>query len=763
MEFWLILGGGGFVLYLVIKSMKKSSTVQSRSSHISPPKNDAWARTSSSNRVSAHYDDDKDEEDFATFTISYGHEEAKSKNKTTGKWVQSGESIGVKGHTITGGNFYFGGQLASLDGYGTEASLVDDTLKVANQPSTYEDESLGYWPKYNCISEKCRGAFLNWLASERNNPSTPIGYVFIYFYGIERRVLLDATNDDFDDTEFLELFNEIIRLSETFKGNRSFKTYSDRLLEVMCLKRPKVVTLPKSVEIRSGNSLLFKHRLATTVKSEIPIPPDLALDWVKYDVNYTLKKPARRCPDEFSQLFSRIYSKKFNAGLIVKPNKTKLRLGYHPASSSLRGISNEIDTYDLPDPSVLKGPINKLTAIADECTEALDAYSRYLGKSDTSKTDITAVLLLPEELSDIGATLGLSKFKQWAEDSIASKNGIVDFSELWQFTKTPLPAKINKKESELIQSLAEKAGFGLVPDTRYHHAKPSVDGKLVLFGEGHGKYFEPSQAFNEMGMTLRLGAMVATIDSHVDEAEFTLLKQLIDHDTNLSPPEKRSLHAYLIWRLNTASNVTGLKARLEKLGIKEKAAVSKILIGVALSDGKIDPDEIKQLEKIYTLLGLDKSLVTGDIHNFTTGKATSASAQSTPKTTTGAGTSAGFQLDESVLAIHESQTKDVQNMLSGIFADEESIEETPASEEYDTDKEDIGIDAQHYALYESLINRDRWSRDEMDELCKKLGLMTSGAIETINDWSFEKVDAPVLEEEADAVYVDQEIVEELEG
>ncbi len=102
-------------------------------------------------------------------------------------------------------------------------------------------------------------------------------------------------------------------------------------------------------------------------------------------------------------------------------------------------------------------------------------------------------------------------------------------------------------------------------------------------------------------------------------------------------------------------------------------------------------------------------------------------------------------------------------MLSAIFVDEEPIEETPVSEEYDTDKEDMGIDAQHYALYENLISRDRWSRNEMDELCKKLGLMTSGAIETINDWSFEKVDAPVLEEEADAVYVDQEIVEELEG
>ncbi len=741
--------------------MKKSSAVQSRSSQAPPPKKDAWSRTSSPNRVSAHIDDEGDEDDFATFTISYGHEEAKSKNKIAGQWVRSGESISIKGHAITGGNFYFGGQLASLDGYGTEASLIDDTLKVTNQPLTYEDESLGYWPKYNSISDKCRGALLSWLASERNDPAAPLGYVFIYFYGLERRVVVDSIQSGVDDTEFKNIFEEILRLKDIYGTSRSFLNYATRLLEIMCLLRPNVVSHADLEKNPKQDSVLLKHKLAKTVDQGNPIHAELALAWLKIIPDYNLRKPARRCAYEFSQMFTRLYAKKYDEGIIVKPNKTRLKIEYWPASSTLRGI--KIPHEDLPDPSNLKGPTNKLTAIADECTEALDAYSRYLGKSDTSRTDIAAVLLLPEELNDIGATLGLSKFKQWAEDSIASKNGIVDFSEFWQFTKTPLPAKINKKESELIQSLAEKAGFGLVPDTRYHHAKPSIDGKLVLFGEGHGKYFEPSQAFNETGMTLRLGAMVATIDSHVDEAEFTLLKQLIDHDTNLSPTEKRSLHSYLIWRLNTASNVTGLKARLEKLGAKEKAAVSKILIGVALADGKIDPDEVKQLEKLYTLLGLDKSLVTGDIHNVTTRKVT-ASNQPTSKTSvSGEGSSTGFELDESALAIHESQTKDVQSMLSAIFVDEEPIEETPVSEEYDTDKEDMGIDAQHYALYENLISRDRWSRNEMDELCKKLGLMTSGAIETINDWSFEKVDAPVLEEEADAVYVDQEIVEELEG
>ncbi len=744
MEFWLFIGVG-VVLYFVFRSLKLSAYKRDsdNSSKVGSPENEIRVTMKPTNRVVADHNED---DDLATFSISYGYDEEKSKNKTPGKWIKPGQSISVKGHEITRGSFYFGGRIPSLGGYGTEASLVDDSLKMANQPVTYEDESLGYWPKYISISAKCRGAYLSWLISSRDNPATPLGYVFIYFYGLERRVVVDSLKDAVDDSEFKVIFEEVLRLTKIYGGSGSFLNYSTRLLEIMCLLRPNVVSHPELEKNPKRDSILLKHRLAKTVNDEKPVPVDLALAWLKFFPNYNLKKPARRCSYEFGLMFSHLYTKKYGDGIVVKPNKTRLKIEYWPASSSLRGV--KIPQEDLPDPSNLKGPTNKLIAIAEECTTALDAYSRYLGKQDTSRTDISAVLLLPEELSDVGATLGLSKFKKWAEESISTNGGLVDVSEFWQFTKTPLPAKINKKESELIQMLAEKAGFGVVPDTRYHHAKPSADGKLVLLTDGHGKYFEPSKAFNEVGMALRLGAMVATIDSHVDQSEIALLKQLIDHDTNLSPVEKRSLHSYLVWRLNTPSNVSGLKARLEKLGTKEKAAVSRILVGVALADGKVDPEEIKQLEKLYILLGLDKSLVTGDIHSLTTAK---VGVRDTTRP------SADFYLDESVLAIHESQTKDVQSMLGAIFADEEPVEETPS------DQEDMGIDAQHYSLYENLINKDRWSREEIDKLCKKLDLMTSGAIETINNWSFDRVDAPVLEEEADAVYVDQDIVEELEG
>ncbi len=694
-----------------------------------------------------------------SFQISYGTDEAKSKNKAPGRWVQSGESINVAGYQITKGFYYFGGRLKSLDGYGTDSSLVDNSLPTSASSITFEDESLGYWPKYIGLSPEGRGAYLTWLASDRNNPDTPWGYVFIYFYGIERRALVDAQRGEVTDSEYRELFDEVRRLRTVYGKSRSFSGYSLRLLEMMSLQRPTVVSLQDNELEPRHDSILFRHQLATNVAAGNPVSDDLALAWVKAYPEHTLRTPARRCTDEFSVLFKRRYAQKFGTGLVVKPNKTKLVLGYYPASSSLRNI--EIKQENLPDPSVLKAPVKKLIVIAEACTDELDAYSRYLGKKGTSRDDINAVLLLPDDLLSSDSNPAIASFIQWANEQVsATTQGLVNVADFWAHTGMKLPERINKKEVELITTLASKAGFGIAPDSRFHHAKPSHDGKLVLFSEGHGQYFEPSRAFNETGMTLRLGAMVAAIDGNVDTSEVEVLHRLINHDTKLSPVEKRSLHAYLLWRLNTPANMAGIKTRLDKLGDHEKSAVSHILIGTALADGMVDPSEIKQLEKLYTALGLNKAKVASDIHNLSSKK---VSAHTSSKVTTPTTTAEiSFTLDEEILALHESETSEIQSMLSAIFVDDDPAPEPTSVETPASAVTDNGLDTPHQALFDQLTKKEQWARDEVLKACEILELMLDGAIETINDWAYELVDAPVLEDD-EAIYVDQEIVDELKS
>jgi hypothetical protein len=179
--------------------------------------------------------------------VSYGQQrETKRSNKTQGVFKSPGEAVAVGAHVITGGLFYFGGWLPKIksqpDYYGAqiEASLVDDSLPLGDEYPGYEDESLGYWPQYNGISPGCRGTYIAWLAGPRNSPDTPLGYVLIYFYGLERRMLIDHTNGEVNVAELQLIYDEVNRLRIIYGENRSFHSYATRLIEYIILIAPEV-------------------------------------------------------------------------------------------------------------------------------------------------------------------------------------------------------------------------------------------------------------------------------------------------------------------------------------------------------------------------------------------------------------------------------------------------------------------------------------------------------------------------------------------
>ncbi|MCG3763710.1 ATPase [Vibrio cincinnatiensis] len=754
---------GAIIIYILYKLITGNSKSKTSNSSSSPQKNtvskpsvqrsDAYSTQATS--VSSY--DDNDEE-FATFTIhtSFGKEAEKSSNKQKGRWIGESEQLTIIGRKLNKGLFYFGGVMNSLDGYGLEPSLVDEGRPASKSSvnigaELHTDETLGYWPSYSTLSKECRGAYLDWLASDRSDPNTPIGYVFIYYYGFERRIIENQVNSQVSDQEFTTIFEEVLRLHNVFNTNRSFRGYSANLLELMALFRPALLEQRVAEIPDTNNALSFKLKLAKTIVNGHPVGAELALDWLKNTFEYSLKTPARRCEEEFRKLFEIRFSQKFCEGISVKPNKTKLRLSYHAASNGINGI--DLNLEELPDPSILKGPINKLIPIAEQCTEELGSYSRYLGKADTSKNDIAALMLLPKELANESNSSIIESFKSWAVQVVQNDNGLTTVKEFWSHTGIPLPKAMNKKENELLIKLAAKVDIGIAPDMRFHQTKFKTDGNIVLFSPGHGEFFEPSSAFNQVSLWMRLGAMVATIDGIVDQDEKLTLQKLIEHDDRLSPSEKSSLNAYLTWRLNSPANTAGLKARIEQLNSPQIESLKKFIISIALADGKVDSSEIKQIEKLYTCLGLDKSLVTSDIHNLA-----STRAPNSASTTTTDESGDKFLLDEDILAMHESDTSDAKSMLESIFTvdNEPEVEMSSFSTGHD------GLDNAHKNLFDMLLSKEIWPRNEVHELCSKLNLMVDGAIETINDWAYEKVDAPVLDDDGD-IYVDLEIVEELKG
>ena len=135
--------------------------------------------------------------------------------------------------------------MESLRGYMQEPALVNSALPAAGQSFNhsvfYTDGTLGYWPSYESLSRECRGSYLDWLASDRSAENTPIGFVFLYFYGFERFFLENNKDTNTETIHFEHIFEEVLRLNTVFGFNRSFAAYSANFPRIQIISAPLMV------------------------------------------------------------------------------------------------------------------------------------------------------------------------------------------------------------------------------------------------------------------------------------------------------------------------------------------------------------------------------------------------------------------------------------------------------------------------------------------------------------------------------------------
>ena len=145
-------------------------------------------------------------------------------------WVPAGQLVRIGGCPISGGLIYVGRELAAVTGGGPDPALIDPGLGIDHQVADYTRANMGYWPSYSTIAPACRAAYLQWLADGRHAPQAYIGYVFLYFYGLERRLLVDAQQSAAARSEREMLATEVRRLIGIYGTNGSFRGYAEGLL-----------------------------------------------------------------------------------------------------------------------------------------------------------------------------------------------------------------------------------------------------------------------------------------------------------------------------------------------------------------------------------------------------------------------------------------------------------------------------------------------------------------------------------------------------
>lgn len=674
-----------------------------------------------------------------------------------GRWIPPGEAVEVAGVTLPGGMLYIGGRLRAPNGI-TDPCLISGHLNVA-RAGDYRSRQMGYWPSYADASPHARRAYLNWLSEGRSHPDCDIGYVFLFFYGLERRVIVDSREDPSAREDWPAIVAELRRLLGIYgEKSGSFKRYAGELVSWIELdgasgqlyKQP-VPELPKTYELPP----YLRLALGQAAVDRAPVPAALALAWVQLSPETYLRTAATRCPGEFGRLFMQRYQDAFGAGLVLPKNRTKLKFVYQAASAGLRGANITLGFGDIPDVTALTAPIKQLGEIAHQCTDELGSYSRLVGKDPAAARGLDGLLLLPATLWPAAAQTKLRTLTSRMTQGYLTLP-VQDLFDALGGATTP----VNRDRVRGLARALEGVEIGLEPHVLGGARAPAGQDAVVMFSQPVQDALVGTGAeYQTAALTLQLAAAVAQADGDFNDAEMAHLRAEIAGWAHLVPAEQRRLQAHLQLLTAAPPTVASLKKKLEPLTLAARETLATFMVTLAQSDGFVSPDEVKFLEKIYKALGVDPKRVFSDVHAVGVGGA--------PVTATQAETT-GFRLDAARIATLQEDTARVSALLSKIFTEEAPNvpaplpAAAPEAEPEDALPSPLGLDEAHAALVRLLLSRPEWARSELEDAAADLDLMLDGALEQINEAAFDTFDEPLCEGD-DPLTVNTDLLEKIEA
>lgn len=567
----------------------------------------------------------------------------------------------VAGFDIPGGMIYVGQQLPSSVGT-IEPALINPALPLGRSAPDRSGpgrsgRDLDPAPSYHLISPASRAAYLAWLAGGRS-AGVPVGFVSLFFSGLERRVLVDAADDPAVWHELPAIAAEVRRLRALHvPASSSFDSCARAFLDVLELLSgprwrpggsPPSGPPPALHADRWPVPVALRVALAGFAVTGRPVPADWARSWAWYHPSLFPRTPQTRCPQEFERLFAVRYTRRFATGLVPQATaRPPIRIGYSPASTGIDAVV--LDRPDLPD--VLEEPVatRELGALVDSVTDALTPYSRWLARTPGGLGSLASTALLPAELLDAGPG-PLRSLLTWANTHLDGQfAAVIDASEFSAFWSTASPAGMSRDESASLALILARAGLGVEPDVRF--GGPALTpGPAVLFRLDREAGDAPSPGYLAATTMLQLAAVVALATgqgstpteqtgvrqessrSRLDADQSTANGARSDPvdstnaiitglaaEVRLSVTERSRLAARLRWLFASGTAATRPDRRISALTATEREAAGYFLISVATAGPVIAPETVTALTRAYRLLGLSPDLVYRRLHQCSVG------------------------------------------------------------------------------------------------------------------------------------------------
>ncbi|CAM2192096.1 Tellurite resistance protein TerB [Paraburkholderia kururiensis] len=705
-------------------------------------------------------------DEFLTVTLSsdspstsYHIERPSLETAPNVRWVGADESIEIAGVSIVRGGFYVGvpkrAEANSLDG-----CVVNPKANVVKSPSDFATGTTDYWISYQSLSAEQRRAYLQWLASDRSDPRTHRCYLLLYLYGLERRVLVDGLQGKVENTELESIVVELKRLHSVY-SSVLLNSYFENLVDFIYvhLAQParqyeqatgtifNSFEVPLSVRVAFGQAAIDK----------VPVPANWALAWALGDGAVSKRTPVTRCENEFRQLFLSRYAEQFRDGIKLTANKTKLKVSPRTAFPALQSVEYPDYITSLPDIAAVTGPRNKIQQLVNECSDSLDGYSRFLGRNPDAIGSLESALMLPVDLWPESARHALNSLVA----TVANAPTVMTFSDL--FDRFKASGNITRDKLTALARVLGESGVAVEPDARITGRAAKGAEFVALYATPPSNSVNPiDENYLSIALMVDLAASIAMADGNASEHEIALIHHHVDSWPQLTPRQQARLKARAAVQLAQPVTLASLKKRLGPLSSEAKDAVAALLIQTANADGVVSPTEVKMLEKLYQMLGLNPRRLYSDLHsNAVVGTPATQTAPATSGATPAPLSKPEFALDTSRIEALQKETAKVSALLADVFTEDEPENEPPREVvEQSVASGLLGLDEAHSTFLRLLLSRPSWTRSELADAASDLDLMLDGAIEQVNEASLDHWDEPLTDGD-DPVEINQEFAQRL--
>ena len=685
-------------------------------------------------------------------------------------WIPFGKAITV-GRRKIAGPAYVGSRLPTSNSSSDHDNcLLDPSLPVGGSADT-AGQQMNYWPSYRSMSPGSRLAFLNWMASPRNAPDTYIGYVFVYFYALERRAILERSEEDRAVIE-----RELVRLLEIYGGNRSFHRYGTELLSAIQLlelgrDRDAVPVyeatggdIPTSVKIAIGRRL----------RDNLTIEPEWLLSWTMSHPETRVKTPARRAFTQLKSMFDEECQRRYPRGLVLdNRNLPHAEILYRSASGTF--VSDLTDAFgSLPDASGCSDALALGRNILDDCTERLDRYSRRVAKAPEHAGSLHAIASLPPAQRALAIKELPSNPLTWLYERVLAQE-IVPAAQLFDRVNAAQPGNITSaKLRELAETLA-KFGLGVVPGPGFSFGADH-DSMLLFELDAPTETLEAaSPHYRSALLTVALGILVGKADGGLQPAERLSLEAMVANANGVSENERRRLNADLQWLELHPVALASLRRKLAAIPHQERTKIADLLVGVASAGGSHERTEVALLERIYRHLNLDPERLYAGLH-----KATAANQDDEPVRLPGEVQPTGYTIpraptvppavstDQPRVQVVPAAPKPVDRRAAiraeteaaaAILADVFDAHEPNDAPTANPGNQSEALEPRLANLLQTLLERESWPRADFDRLARELSLIPGAALENLNSWGFDRYDDLLLED-GDPIIVNRDIVAE---